>query len=84
MKVTKKERIVLRVLGYRCCVTCEFFDSQTNTCNFEKRWLLENIFDLRKNRELRLRKKTRIERLALIGSACPYWRGFKLEGGDMK
>jgi len=77
MRVTKRERILLRILGYRCCVTCEHFNSKTNSCDYEP-CVLEGLFDLRKNKWLRQRKKTRIDRLTCIGSACDFWKGFKI------
>ncbi len=84
MKVTQKERMILRILGFRCCVTCKHFNSKSNICEYEPYIVLESVFDLRENKWLRKRQKTRVERLISIGSACEYWKGFKLEGGDMK
>lgn len=79
MRVTEKERIILRVLGIRCCPTCKYFDSETNRCRLEEDSPLPEIFDLRINHWLRNRFEDNYKRLTFIGSGCSNWKGFQLE-----
>jgi len=78
MRVSKRERVILRMLGYRCCATCRYFDSENLKCkasieDFEGD--LSSLFDLRRNIWLRDFVKDRLKRILYIGSGCPYWKG---------
>ncbi len=82
MRVSKRMRLIARVLGYKCCVTCKFFNSKFRECEHPKvgRNFPAFFFDLRHSRENR--KPTLFEEAISIGCACSFWEGLKVE--DLK
>jgi len=80
MRVSRRERVILRMLGYKCCVTCRYFDDETRECKAPIEDIntdLSPLFDLRKNIWLRKLFKDRLKRILYIGSGCPYWKGLR-------
>ena len=78
MRVSRKEKVILRMLGYKCCATCKYFDDKTRECKAPIEDInadLSPLFDLRRNIYLRNLFEDRLKRILYIGSGCPYWKG---------
>ena len=75
MKITQKQRIVLKILGYRCCLTCKYFNRKYNYCSIFNSSSFSDLFDLRKNPPLE--GESKLEKLLRIGSKCPSWKAFE-------
>lgn len=76
MRISKKMRLIARVLGKRCCITCRFFNPKTNVCKKSKYGYPSYFFDLRRWKE---ESGTKFEKIVRIGRTCSEWEGFRLE-----
>jgi len=81
VRITKRMRLIARVLGYRCCLTCKFFNPKVKQCEHpeisKEPYFPSYFFDLRHWREDK--GLPLLERVKDIGSECTRWKGFKEE-----